>query len=827
MRDLLTALVRCGISNILVFLTLTACSGSEFRQSSSELPSLTASNIARVGVLPRPFDERSMKARREAMPITAAQLAGFPHINPIIKHTVTSRSPQNTGDQDNGGQSGYIIAPGNLSGDGSIYIAMTAYDDAWITTPTDGYYNTVNAPTSHGPNGDCIETVTNYYNGFGTPGTTVDQVQFYDFCANNGQGAFVGAIPIDANFVRDYVRTYADDNHQLPRYVSAVIHSALDNRWHAYLYDASLMQYVDYYDSPIGANTTVLGSEGWSIFETHYNGGPCSTLPDTSEEGIQVRTSSGWQTLNGNAVSSYMWGTCFSPPLSVPYYAPAFSTSPSVAWTVMSEVAPALSEYARVILADSPLVYYRLGDSGASAIDSSGIAPALNGTYGANVKRDVTSLLAVEASNGAAQFMGGSSVPADFISIPPEQRLQPAKSVSIEAWISIGSTNSGTVDLVSYGPEAAGQAYTMQLLPNETIAAYITTPTGYGFASDKTVLTANRAYLIDATYDGSKLAVYVNGVLDGYSAVTGVLNYSNVNGTNGLSLGSAFSSYRQAFVGTLDEVALFGTALTAAQIAAHWTAGSGVAVAPSVSEYAATVSADAPAAFYRLSDATNVAVDASPNHISAAYGSAVKREVAGLLSTDSTNNGAQFPGGASSPQTSVTTSRNTKLEPLQSVSIEAWVEAPANPAGTIDLVSYGPEQLGQPYTLQLFPNGTVGMFVTTTSAAGWGLVQGRTALNLNTPHLIDGTYNGSVMNIYVDGNIDASQTTTGTLNYRNELTQFGLSIGTAFDDTYRSTFAGELDDVAIYGSALTAQRVAAHWSAGSGHVFAPMASRHQ
>ncbi len=762
-----------------------------------------------------------MQAARATLPIGAAQLAGVPHINPsATRQGLAVRRPQNSADQDGGGQSGYLIAPGVTSGDGSIYVAMTAYDTAWVTTPTDGYYNTVNAPTSHGPNGNCIETVTNYYNGFGTPGTTVDQVQFYDFCADKGAGAFVGAIPIDADFVRDYVRVYADDDHPMPRYISAVIHSALDRRWHAYLYNASLMQYVDYYDSPAGANATVLGSEGWSIFETHYNGGDCSTLPDTSETGIRVRTAAGWQPLPGNAVSSYSWGTCFSPPLSVPYYVPVFQTTPSVAWTVTSEVAPALSEYARAIRADTPAAYYRLGDSGPSAADSSGIVPALNGTYGANVRRAAASLLAEEAANGAAQFPGGASVAANFVGVPPAQRLQPTQSVSLETWISIGGPGSGTVDLVSYGPEAAGQAYTLQLLPSDVAAAYITTPGGYGYVSGSTVLAANRPYLLDVTYDGANLRVYVDGALDGSAAVTGMLNYARVDSTNGLSLGSAFSSNRKAFAGTLDEVAIFGTALTARQIAAHWTAGSGVSVAPPVSGYAAAVLAAAPLAFYRLSDASAIAADASADHLNAAYGSAVERDVVGLLSTDATNDGALFPGGASSPNSAVTTARNVLLEPKQKVSIETWLKASATPAGTVDLVSYGPELLGQPYTLQWFPDGTVGMYVTTTSGSGWGFARGKTPLTLGQRHLIDTTYDGSVMKVYLDGNVDASQALTGPLNYGNVSAPDGLSIGTAFD-TKRSAFAGELDDVAIYGQALTPQTVAAHWAAGSGQALAP------
>jgi hypothetical protein len=821
MRDVqfptLSSIVLCSI--------LAACSGGGFGPARSVLPGVSGFRIERFGALPVPFDERFARPIRRALPITAAQLGGFTHINPITTQPgPASRRVQNTSDADNGGQSGYIIAPGSASGDGSIYVAMTAYDDAWITTPTDGPFNSVNAPTSHGPNGNCIEIVTNYYNGFGTPGTTVDQVQFYDFCANNGHGAFVGAIPIDADFIRDYVRMYADDPRGLPRYVSAVIHYAGDGRWHAYLYDASLMQYVDYYDSSSGASTTELGGEGWSIFETHYNGGACGTLPDASVTGVNVRTSAGWQPLEEAQVFSYMWGTCFTPPLSDPYYLPVFNVGPAVAWTVTSQSTPALSEYARTILADAPAAYYRLDDNGPTAADSSGVAPPLSGTYGANVNTRGPSLLSVEAADGAAQFNGGSAVPASVISIPGAPRLQPVQSLTVEAWVSVGRADTTPVDLVSYGSygsEPAAQAYTLQLLPNGAIGAAISTAGGRAFVAGNTILAPHRPYLVDATYDGSNLAIDVDGSPDASVPLTGQLTYPPARVAQTLSLGAAVGSSGQALVGTLDEVAVYRTALTPARIAAHWTAGSGLAVAPPVSEYVSAVRWDSPLAFYRLSDATNVAVDATANHIDAAYGAAVERDVAGLVLTDLTNNGAQFPGGASSPAAAVTTGRTIELEPPQTVSVEAWLELTSDPAETTDLVSYGPHALGQPYTLQVFANGTVGMLVSTTT--GTGVVHGRTVLGRSVPHIVDATYDGTIMKIYVDGALDNSEPLTGPLDYRAESPADGLSMGTSFDDPGGLAFAGELDDVAVYGRALSAQRVWAHWAAGTGHVAAPAA----
>jgi hypothetical protein len=766
---------------------------------------------------PAPFDERSMHALAGSLPITAAQLRGVPHLSPSVTLSrASSRAPENSASDDDGGQSGYIVTPGSGAGDGSIYVAMTAYDDAWVTTPTNGSYNTVNAPTTHGPNGNCIETVTNYYNGFGTPGTTVDQVQFYDFCANGGQGGFVGALPMNAQFVRDYVRTYADPVDPLPRYISSVVHSAVDDRWHAYLYDATLGQYVDYYDSAVGANSQVQGGEGWSIFETHYYSGACSTLPDVSAEALQIRTPAGWQPLNADEAYSYAEGACFTPPLSVPYYAPAFAAAPTVAWTVTSHAAPAVSEYARSVRADAPLAYYRLGDSGIVAVDSSGSGSPHNGTYGASVTRGAPSLLAVEASNAAAGFPGGKSTAANIVRVAPAATLEPTAAVSIEGWVDVTHANAGgTTDLISYGAASLGQPYTLQLLPGATLALSIVTTNGRASVAGATVLAPGKPYFVAGTYDGSRLCVYVDGVLDGSAPVTGALDYAQVS--NGLAIGSAFASPRQAFTGSLDEVAVYGSALTAGQIASHWTAGAGVAP-PAASAYAAAVMSAAPLAYYRLDDATPVALDAGANHLNAHYGAAVEREMPSLIGADPTNNAAVFPGGTSTPNVAVSTARSPALEPSAAVSIETWVDTPARSPATADLVSYGPMKLGQPYTLQLLANGTAAMSVST--AAGLGYVSGQTPLSLGTPHLIAATYDGTTMSLYVDGSLDAAATHAGALSYADESPAYGLSIGTAFAST-RPAFAGTLDDVAVYGTALSAAQVAAHWSAGSGHVAGP------
>jgi hypothetical protein len=74
-----------------------------------------------------------------------------------------------------------------------------------------------------------------------------------------------------------------------------------------------------------------------------------------------------------------------------------------------------------------------------------------------------------------------------------------------------------------------------------------------------------------------------------------------------------------------------------------------------------------------------------------------------------------------------------------------------------------------------------------------------------------GTWNGSTAQLYVNG-VPIVATNTGTGTY-NPNTTIPLTVGTLADQT--SPYAGAIDEVAFYGSALTATQVASHFSAVS------------
>ncbi len=217
---------------------------------------------------------------------------------------------------DQGGQSGYSIAPGSQSGLGDVYVAQVIDSNISLNNPTPGdpQQDDLFSPTTHGPNGNCLEVVTDYSNGYTWTGTTHNQIMFYDFCANGGQGAYVGAIP-SSNF-GNYVTTYSNGNG-LPEYVAETTLEP-DNSYHLLIANWVNNTWDDYYASAPGARATYNNGQGWSMMETHYPGGTCSNVPGTTGvSGLRLHYSNtphqNWQLANGGNTSQFGYGYCFMP----------------------------------------------------------------------------------------------------------------------------------------------------------------------------------------------------------------------------------------------------------------------------------------------------------------------------------------------------------------------------------------------------------------------------------------------------------------------------------------------------------------------------------
>ncbi|HEX4459956.1 MAG TPA: LamG domain-containing protein [Polyangia bacterium] len=237
-----------------------------------------------------------------------------------------------------------------------------------------------------------------------------------------------------------------------------------------------------------------------------------------------------------------------------------------------------------------------------------------------------------------------------------------------------------------------------------------------------------------------------------------------------------------------------------------------LALPPSRPSYASVVLADAPLAYYRLDEpaGATVAVDASPNHLDGSYGAGVTRGAPGLI-TDS-DVAARFNGGNWSLDSIVAVPRSLVLEPTAAVSIELWLQPFANNPDFATLIDYGDSgnvNHEPPYGAIIIQN-TLGTLLFTDGGSTDLDSVTEPALQ-HTYHYVQ-TYDGSALKLYVDGVLEAEGEAAGLLDGYG---QSGLGIGGTSVDTSSVVFTGTLDEVAIYGVALTPQQVLAHYAAGT------------
>lgn len=233
---------------------------------------------------------------------------------------------------------------------------------------------------------------------------------------------------------------------------------------------------------------------------------------------------------------------------------------PTVGTTYDEEFEPTIPSYKAAVLADTPLHYYRLNEplGAAGVLDSSG-----NTGHTATptaVTFNAPGLLPGDA-DPAASFNGASS----FITLPATADLDSIYNFTVEAVIQssaaaaggiIDRDNGGGVRGIQFKMNADG---TLQLLvfdrSNGGIFNYITGGT----------INDGKPHHCAATYDNVTIRVYVDGV-----QVASVAFANGALGQNGAAMAIGRNQGGvNYFNGTIDEVAIYTTALSAARIAAH------------------------------------------------------------------------------------------------------------------------------------------------------------------------------------------------------------------------------------------------------------------
>jgi PKD repeat protein len=231
------------------------------------------------------------------------------------------------------------------------------------------------------------------------------------------------------------------------------------------------------------------------------------------------------------------------------------------------------SAYRAAVLATAGISdFWRLDEtSGTTATDTSG--GNNNGAY-VSSPTSVAPLIGGETNSFARSFNGTSQ----YIDMSPTPFGTPS-TFSVETWVRTAASKAsgGYHFLVSDSSNDFENGFSLVIdssnRPIFVVARESISGTTRGQATSATTVAPNTAHQIVGTYDGSRVRIYVDGVERASATFSGGPTW---NSSRDLRIGRPISSTSLAqryLQGSIDEPAIYTSALSAATVLAHYEAG--------------------------------------------------------------------------------------------------------------------------------------------------------------------------------------------------------------------------------------------------------------
>ncbi|KQU67656.1 hypothetical protein ASC58_14135 [Phycicoccus sp. Root101] len=472
------------------------------------------------------------------------------------------------------------------------------------------------------------------------------------------------------------------------------------------------------------------------------------------------------------------------------------------------------SPFLGALRSDSPSHVWRLGDAGPTINDAVGGGNGTStgitfGSVGA-----VTDDSAISSPGGATSKLWTS-----FNEAHPGE-------VTVQAWMKTTSVAGGRI--IGFGNSQTGTsaATTNDLVLYVNSANKLAfAQTGIGgavraVASNRTV-NDGQWHLVSATAGSSGISLFVDGRRVGRDqapvVMTGFTGYWRLLADQTTGLPNRPTN--AGLAGSFDEVTVFPTELSQAQIQAQYVASNRAAnwsSAPA-DPYGQSVVADGPDLYWRLGESlgASTAVDASASGQDGAYVGGVTLGVAGSPATGP-GRAATFNG-----TNGLLVDKETATAP-KFYSTEAWFRTSTTKGGKLIGFGNAATGLSSSYDRQVvmlsnghLQFGTNGAVRTTLESAA--------AYNNGQWHHVVATQGAAGMALYVDGSRVASNSISDAQNF---VGWWRVGGDRTFGGTTSNYLAADLDEVAVYPSALTSAQVRAHFEAAGGTVLnqAPIAS---
>jgi hypothetical protein len=393
----------------------------------------------------------------------------------------------------------------------------------------------------------------------------------------------------------------------------------------------------------------------------------------------------------------------------------------------------------------------------------------------------------------------------DHIRVPHHSSFELTWALTIEAWIR--PTNvSGYRSIFSKWDAVGGvnqRSYDVSLYPGGRcylLVSPVGTDSGATFVLSSNAVPLNEWTHIAAVADGSTLKVYLNGLLDAEGEYyAGIYPGTNAAGIGGVVGGATPGNSISRFAGRIDEPAIYGRALGAAEILAIYEAG----IAGKVHPETATLPADLVAWWPGDDHAHDLA---GTNHATVSGATYAAGYVSQSFSFDGTNDGVN----AADDNALNLASTNDQL------TIETWIKAEANDVVmSIAGKRHTPDSsTATGYELFLI-YGSPGIQLATPERAENYIDWGSDLLDGGWHHLAV-TVDRSVTNggtLYVNGTptlyFDAAEV-SGSLSNAAP-----FRIGVHPETGFSGWFQGMIDEPTVYRRALSGAEITALYVAGS------------
>lgn len=163
-----------------------------------------------------------------------------------------------------------------------------------------------------------------------------------------------------------------------------------------------------------------------------------------------------------------------------------------------------------------------------------------------------------------------------YVQVADSPSLQLTTQGTVQAWIYADSlTPYAGAGIVHKGDKAdfSDEAYSLQFWTGNTIALLVDSGPGqYKLVKTNFDLQTGQWYHVVGTWDSSGMRIYINGQLNNSNNTSVVAQNAGGNLNIGAQLSSSYSSSLQnlAFTGSIDEVKIYNTALSAEDIAAYY-----------------------------------------------------------------------------------------------------------------------------------------------------------------------------------------------------------------------------------------------------------------